>query len=67
MPVQQIPQCAIAFGLQMASAFKMAWPYGAVRIMSGYRWPDGRLGNDGEGPPRNGDDIKVGVCLNNLF
>lgn len=44
---------------KMADAFKMAWPYGFVRIMSSYRWPGGRMSNDGIGPPHNGEAIKV--------
>lgn len=32
---------------KMAVIFTMAWPYGFVRIMSSYRYPGGRLENDG--------------------
>ena len=44
---------------KMANAFKMAWPYGFVRIMSSYKWPGGRYYDDGTDPPHNGEAIKV--------
>jgi len=49
---------------KLASAFKMAWPYGHVRILSSYRWPGGRMGNDGMGPPSHGDDSIKDVVIN---
>jgi len=39
-----------------AVVYTLAWPYGHPRILSSYRWPGGRLGNDGEGPPMFGDE-----------
>ena len=44
---------------KMANAFQLAWPYGHVRIMSSYNWPeniiDGKDENDWIGPPSDGN------------
>lgn len=47
-----------------ASIYTMAWPYGHPRILSSYRWPGGRMENDGMGPPAFGDDSIKPVEIN---
>ena len=43
-----------SYHYKLATAFKLAHPYGFTRIMSSYDFPQG----DGDyGPPMNGDDI----------
>ena len=54
---------------KMASAFKLAWDYGHVRVMSSYQWPrniiDGKDENDWVGPPSNPPGVtERSVCFN---